>query len=112
MSPGPTDPREQARTWQTWLDAVARAATLVERQAARTHAAEPADAPAVPPMPQGAFPAALESRRREVLERLADATAAAERRRDELAVELARLAPPSTRPPGSYGDGATLDVVG
>jgi hypothetical protein len=63
-------------------------------------------------MPDAAFPAALEARRREVLEGLAVATAAAELRRDLIVAELARLAPPATRPAGSYGDGATLDVVG
>jgi hypothetical protein len=117
MSTAPADPAEQARrTWQAWLDAVAHAAADVHHHAAHptgpgagTHAAQAAH---VPPMPTAAVPAALETRRREVLERLAAATAAAERRRDELAAELARLAPVATRPPRSYGDGATLDIVG
>jgi hypothetical protein len=122
VSRHPADPAEQARrSWQAWLDAVARAAADVHDRAAHPAGGPgPADgtAPAVgadahlPPMPAAAFPAALEARRREVLERLAAATAAAERRRDELAAELARLAPVATRPPRSYGDGATLDVVG
>ncbi len=121
MSPGHTAPAEQARhTWQAWLDAVEHAAADVHRRAAHPAGSpgptegtgRPVDAAQMPPMPDAAFPAGLEARRRQVLDRLAVATAAAERRRDHIAAELARLAPPVTRPAGSYRDGATLDVVG
>ena len=91
---GPAERPEQAcASWQAWLVAVVPGEPL-------------------PPMPAVVVPAGLETRRREVLDRLAAATRAAERRRDELAAELARLAPPVTRPAASYTDGATLDVVG
>ena len=65
------------------------------------------------PMPPTPWPPSLEARRREVLATLAAATESVERRRDETAAALSRLAhPASRRVTSAYADGAALDVVG
>ena len=117
------------RLWAEWLDSVESAARRVEQQALvqdvpqHPVAAMPAlPAPALPasalpasalPMPTVPWPASLEPRRREVLATLAAATATVERRRDETAAALNRLAhAPSRRVAPGYADGVALDVLG
>ena len=112
------------RLWAEWLDSVESAARRVEQQALvqdvpqHPGAAMPAlPAPALPasalPMPTVPWPASLEPRRREVLATLAAATATVERRRDETAAALNRLAhAPSRRVAPGYADGVALDVLG
>ena len=64
-------------------------------------------------MPTVPWPTSLEPRRREVLATLADATRTVERRRDETAAALNRLAhAPSRRVAAGYADGVALDVLG
>ena len=102
------------RVWADWLDAVESAARSVEQQALlrdvpQQHALGMPDLP----MPRTPWPPSLEARRREVLASLAAATGTLERRRDETAAALSRLAhPASRRVTSAYADGAALDVVG
>jgi hypothetical protein len=105
------------RVWAEWLDAVESAARSVEQQAiARDVPQQPAlPMPAMPalPMPGAPWPRSLEARRREVLATLAAATETVERRRDETAAALRRLAHAPSRPvTAGYADGVALDVVG
>jgi hypothetical protein len=110
------------RVWAEWLDAVESAARGVEQQAlvrnapqqqaAAMPAASTLEMPALP-MPTVPWPPSLESRRREVLATLAAATRTVERRRNETAAALNRLAhAPSRRVASGYADGVALDVVG
>ena len=112
------------RLWAEWLDAVESAARRVEQQALVQDVPQhpgrrrPASRrPRLPtpalPMPTVPWPASLEPRRREVLATLAAATATVERRRDETAAALNRLAhAPSRRVASGYADGVALDVLG
>ena len=107
------------RLWAEWLDSVESAARRVAQQALVQDVPQtPGVAtPALPtpalPMPAVPWPASLEPRRREVLATLAAATATVERRRDETAAALNRLAhAPSRRVASGYADGVALDVLG
>ena len=101
------------RVWAEWLDAVESAARSVEQQALlRDVPQQLVEAMPALPMPAAPWPASLEPRRREVLAALSAATATVERRRDETAAALSRLAHPPTRPARTgYTDGASLDVL-
>ena len=107
------------RVWAEWLDSVESAARRVEQQALAGDvpqqagvAAPSLEMPALP-MPTVPWPPSLESRRREVLTTLAAATRTVERRRNETAAALNRLAhAPSRRVAPGYADGVALDVVG
>jgi hypothetical protein len=94
--------------WAAYLDAVEEAARCVERQVLGRQQ------PVLTQLPQPAapWPAALETRRREVLAILASATATVERCRAETGAALAALARPPARPVAGYTDGAALDVLG
>ena len=102
------------RMWAEWLDAVESAARSVEQQALlrdvpQQHALGMPDLP-MPPTP---WPPSLEARRRDVLATLAAATESVERRRDETAATLSRLAHAPARPARTgYTDGAAVDVLG
>ena len=105
------------RVWAEWLDAVESAARSVEQQAlvrdVPQQPALPVQAMPALPMPGTPWPPSLEARRREVLGTLAAVTETVERRRDETAVALNRLAHAPSRPVASgYADGVALDVVG
>jgi hypothetical protein len=117
------------RLWAEWLDSVESAARRVEQQALVQDvpqtpevAASGLPAPGLPtpafpasalPMPAAPWPASLEPRRREVLATLAAATRTVERRRNETAAALNRLAhAPSRRVASGYTDGVALDVLG
>src|SRR3954447_25854368 len=102
--------------WSAYLDAVESAARAVERQVLDPAGFDPAAlAAALPgalPRPDVPWPAALEDRRRQVLERLAVVTRGVERRRDSAAAargSLGRVRPATTT---GYTDGGTLDVLG
>ena len=94
--------------WAAYLDAVEDAAHAVERQALE-HGVR-----VLTPLPQpdAAWPAALEHRRREVLETLAAVQETIRERRARTAAALAALPRPRGRGSCAYADGEHLDVVG
>lgn len=105
----PVVAEDPVAAWAAWLDAVESGARAAAAQAADS--GEPQVT--VLPMPDLPWPATLEARRREVLVTLAAATTAIERRADETAFELHRLAHPQARPAATgYADGGTLDILG
>jgi hypothetical protein len=102
--------------WSAYLDAVESAAGAVERQVLDPAGFDPvalaAALPGALPRPDLPWPAALEDRRRQVLERLAVVTRGVERRRDCAAATLGSLGRARPTATTGYTDGGTLDVLG
>jgi hypothetical protein len=96
--------------WTGWLSGLESAAEQLERELAAGGLPEVESSQA----PAGSLPAALADRARPLLARLEQLTTAIEERRDALAGELSRLAPPRPRASsyGSWDDGAGLDITG
>ena len=95
--------------WSAYLDAVESAAgpsSGRSRPAGFDPVALAAALPAALPRPDLPWPAALEDRRRQVLERLAVVTRRVERRRDGAAAALGRSGGPGRRLTTGYTDGA------
>jgi hypothetical protein len=94
--------------WGAYLDAVEHAARAVERQALQQGL--PVLSPL--PLPDAPWPAALEPRRREVLDALEAAQETVRGCRDRTAGALATLPRRNPHRRGGYADGEHLDVLG
>jgi hypothetical protein len=96
--------------WCGWLNGLESAVTLLERQL------QDGELPDVTmePAPQGPLPEQLLSRARILGGRLDLTASAVQERRNTLAAELSRLAPPRPTVSSytSWGDGQRLDICG